>query len=167
MNDDDRGSIWIWAGIVCCVVCFVAAFKAVDEFYFRYSGTKTKGWVTSVIEDPPEGPRVGYVVWYDFTKQTTGKRMRGSSFVPAAERFKYVNGNRIDIEYYGDPFLKSRIQRTGSRLWPVLFAISALATIASIVALTVSVVRKSRAEATLPSEADETEDDEAPAHDEP
>jgi hypothetical protein len=166
MDDNDRGSIWIWAGLACSVVFFVAAYKSVDEFYYWHSGTKTRGLVTSVVEDRPEGPRVGYVVWYAFTTRTTGRRMRGSADINATDRFKYVNGKPIDIEYFGDPFVKSRIQGTGSQFWPALFGISALATIACIIPLTVRTIRQSRAEATNQFEGDESEDEEVYREDE-
>lgn len=170
MDENDHSKIWIWIGLACCAVSIIAAYNSVDEFYYWRYGTTTNATVTSVVADPPQGPRLGYMVWYDFANRMTGRAMRGSDYVAVEDRPKYVNGNQIAVEYFGGSFIKSRILGTGSRVWPTVLAISAPATIVCTVIATILVIRRSRAEALLEAEAedeDESTADDALGYDEP
>lgn len=159
MDQPDRSALWGGIGLVACCLAIVAGYMSLDDLRYWWWGQTTKARVSDFIAVNSRLPEEGATVWYEFVNPKNQRHIRASALVSVSARLEYPRGRDIDIEYIPGEFLKSRIRQTGSRLWPILFVVSTIATLACVI--TGFVTRRDEEE---PADGeDEDEDAEAEA----
>lgn len=154
MERPDRSSLWGGLGLAACSLAIVAGYMSLDDLHYWWSGQTARARVTDFMAVNTRLPEEGANVWYEFANPRNQRLVRTSASVPWSDRAKYPRGREMDIEYIPGEFLKSRMRQTGSRWWPILFALGAAATLGCLI--TGFVMRRDDEE---PSEDEDDEDE--------
>lgn len=142
-SDDDEGmsgstkALLVLGALIC-----IAGFKAWQEFRFATSGRQGTGTITKIAQDKTRGRTTGYKLYFDFTNQITNQPSHHYVIVGTDDVDRYVEGQEIAIDYYGEKYPTTRLHGTSNRLWVYFFFGSVALLIGTIAYLSIKSARE-------------------------
>lgn len=120
-------------GIVFAVFC-VSWFKSCQELKYMTVAKTCRTHVSSITRSTGRyGKHLGYKIHYNFINENTDKNVTGYTQTGRDGIDRYAEGQEVSVEYYGDEIFTSRIQGTGSVVWPAIFFIMLAALVVGVI----------------------------------